>query len=85
MNIFDEQKKACSFIEKTIKENKKISHAYLIETNDYYNYNDSDYNYDNDNSDYMSRTQRQARKKRANEETEYWGEWKGSDEGDEIK
>ena len=39
MNIFDEQKKACSFIEKTIKENKKISHAYLIETNDYYNYN----------------------------------------------
>ena len=33
----------------------------------------------------MSRTQRQARKKRANEETEYWGEWKGSDEGDEIK
>ena len=58
---------------------------YYNNENDYYNYNDSDYNYDNDNSDYMSRTQRQARKKRANEETEYWGEWKGSDEGDEIK
>ena len=39
MNIFEEQEKACNFIKKTINENKKISHAYLIETNDYYNYN----------------------------------------------
>ena len=40
MDIYNEQEKACTFIEKTIKENKKISHAYFIETNGYKNYLD---------------------------------------------
>ncbi len=40
MNIFSTQEKVCNFLEKTIKENKKISHAYLIETNGYNNYLD---------------------------------------------
>ena len=40
MDIYNEQEKACAFIEKTIKENKKISHAYFIETNGYKNYLD---------------------------------------------
>ncbi len=40
MDIYNEQEKACAFIEKTIKENQKISHAYFIETNGYKNYLD---------------------------------------------
>lgn len=37
MNIVDEQKKAYDFVDKIIN-NKKISHAYFIETNNYDNY-----------------------------------------------
>lgn len=38
MIIEEEQEKACCFIEKTIKDHHKLSHAYLIETNGYSSY-----------------------------------------------
>ena len=35
MNFIEEQKKAYDFCEESIVKNKKLSHAYLIETNNY--------------------------------------------------
>lgn len=40
MEIVEKQEKAYKFVENSIIINKKISHAYLIETNGYENYND---------------------------------------------